>query len=271
MEIEFKDVSFYYNVGLVNEERVLNNINLIIEKGKIYGITGKSGSGKTTLIQLIKGVLKPTSGNIFIDHKIVNSNSRLYEDINIGYVTQFSEDYLIEDSVDKELGYIVENNIYKKLCALSMLELSEEYLNKKIKELSFSDKRLISIVEALTYAPKILILDEPGIGLDKFNKEKLIKMLKKINNKYKITIIIVSHDINLLNQIVGELVILNNGKILYKGSKEDAYKKNALLSKNNIEKPKILDFINLVQKEKNIKLGNYDDVRELIKAVYRNV
>lgn len=271
MEIIFNDVSFNYNVGLINEEQVLKNITLSFESGKIYGITGKSGSGKTTLIQLIKGVILPTSGNIVIDKKIVNKSSKFYENKKIGYVPQFSEDYFLEDSVDKELGYIVGNNTYIKLNSLNMVGLSEDYMNKKINELSFSDKRLISIAATLTYAPRILILDEPGLGLDRFNKEKLIKLLKNINNKYKVTIIIVSHDINLLNQIVSEIIILKDGKILSQGSKEDIFKKTSLLNKNNIESPKILDFINFVQKEKNIKLGSYDDVRDLIKAVYRNV
>ncbi len=266
MEVIIKDVSYSYD----KEKEVLKEINLTINGGLIYGITGKSGSGKSTLLELINGAYIPTKGSILVDNILLTRKYRDFLNNKIGLVSQFTDDLFLEKAVIEDIRYSL-NDINKIIKSLNMVGLNETYLNRSIDTLSSGEKRLIAIATQLVKTPSLLILDEPGLGLDRVNKLNLINLLKNINKKYKVTIIIVSHDINFLNMIVDHIIILEEGKILTQGKKEEVFKKITLLKKHEIELPKILEFTNMVQKEKNVKLGTYDDVKDLIKAVYRNV
>lgn len=266
MEIEVRDVSYFY-INNSSKIEALKDISFNIKKGTINGILGKSGSGKTTLLNLIYGAFIPSTGYI-TGNKVLTNAPKIRR--NIGFVPQFNDEYFLEKTVLEELK-LTSKSIKKIISALNMVGLDAEYLKRYIKSLSSGEKRLVAIASALINAPSLLLLDEPGLGLDKINKNRLINLLKKINQKHKVTIIISSHDINLLNSLATELIILKDGKVLLEGSKEEVFKKHSLLNKNNIELPSIIEFINKVYKEKDIKLGNYDDVKDLIKAVYRNV
>lgn len=270
MEVIIDNVFYTYNKGLKNEKKAIKELNIVFNEGKIYGITGKSGSGKTTLLELINGSLIPSSGKVLIDGLILKPDYRTFLNNKIGLVSQFTEDLFLEKTVIEDIKYSLVN-INKIIKSLNMVGLNETYLNRNINTLSSGEKRLVALSTQLVKTPNLLLLDEPGLGLDRIKKQNLVNILKNINKKYKVTIVIVSHDINLLNMIIDDLLILEDGKILTQGKKEDVFKKITLLKKHDIELPKILEFTNLVHKEKNIKLGIYDDVKDLIKAVYRNV
>lgn len=265
MGIILNDVSYTYNNGLIKEKQALKDINLNFNDGKIYGIAGKSGSGKSTLVELINESIKPTKGVI----------TKTISKTDICIVNQFTDEQFLMNTVKEELEYsLIDRNIKinnQILKALDMVGLNIYYLSQNPRQLSSGEKRLISIASALVCSPRVLILDEPALGLDRINKKNLVRTLKRINNKYDVTIIIVSHDIDFLNLLIDEIIILEDGKLLSSGKKEDIFKKTAFLKRHGIEIPKILEFSNKVQKEKNIKLGIYDDVKDLIKAVYRNV
>lgn len=264
MAIILKDVSYTYNEGLIKEKKAITDINFEFVDNKIYGITGKSGSGKSTLVKLICSYLSPTKGKVI---KELNKK-------NIGMVTQFVEEQILMNKVKEELDYSLMGRTKSQsrmIQALNMVGLSADYLNRNPRKLSSGEKRLVYIAISLVISPKLLILDEPALGLDRINKMNIIRTLKRINNKYGVTIIIVSHDIEFLNQLIDDLIILEDGKILTSGKKDEVFKKISFLNRHGIEIPKILSFINTVRTEKKIKLEISNDVRDLIKEVYRNV
>jgi energy-coupling factor transport system ATP-binding protein len=248
----------------------VDNLNLEMEDNKIYGLIGESGSGKTTLLELIDGLLKPTSGEI-----IINDTTNIKEiRKDIGFIFQFPEEQFFEITVKKEIEYSLHNfNIRKDkvIDAVNLVGLNESILSKKIKELSNGEKRLVAIASVLVYNPKIILLDEPTIGLDNKNKSKLIWLIKQLKNTYNKTIIISSHDIDLLYDLCDDLIVLNDGKLIMYGDPVSVYKEEELLEKYNIELPSILKFERIVNKNKGIKLMHTTSINDLIKEIYRNV
>lgn len=255
--IKFKEVECRLNI----EKPILKDLNIDILDGFIYGIIGNSESGKTSFLELINKTKPITKGEIILNTK------------KIAFVN-YKEDFLM-DTIEKELKEVlVEKNIKNNsliLKSLNMVGLNKYYLALNTNKISLSEKRLLSISKALITSPKVLLLDDITSGLDRNSKKELLRLLKDINKKYNVTILIASNDINFINLISTHLIVLDNGKVIVEGLKENVFNKDALLNKRKINLPDILEFINKVEDENKIKLGIYDDVKDLIKAVYRNV
>ncbi len=253
----------------INNVKSIDNISIDLEDNEINGIIGKSGSGKTTLLELIDSLLKPISGKITVNDNTSNKDIRK----EIGFLFQFPEEQFFEENVKKEINFALKNFKNKKnkvIDALRLVGLNEEYLNKKLNELSSGEKRLVAMASILVYNPKIILLDEPTVGLDNKNKNKIIKIIKMLKNKYDKTIIIVSHDIDMLYNICDKLIVIDNGKLIMYGDTDSIYKEKDIIKKYSIIEPKIIQFEKLVKEKKNIKLMHTTCINDLIKEVYRN-
>lgn len=267
MEIILDDIKHVYN----NRITALNNINLNISENKIYGIIGATGSGKTTLVEIIDKLIIPTKGKIKIDNYQKRDFRR-----NIGLIFQSPEEQFFELTVEKEMLFALNNfkigDKSKKIKkALSMMGMSETILEKNPFELSNGEKRMVAIASILAYNPQTIILDEPTVGLDDKNKRVLLNLLRRLNIRYNKKIIIISHDIDMIYRIVDNVIVMKDGNVLVEGNKNEVFNNVEMLEKNNIVIPNIVKFENIVLKNKKIKLGSYDDIKDLIKAVYRNV
>lgn len=268
MAIVLNHVSHKYNE--FSKDNSINDISLEIPDNKIIGIIGKSGSGKTTLLQLINGLIKPTSGSIKIDD--ISDISKLRR--NIGLVFQLPEQQFFEVNVEKEIGFALKNfNMSKSKIkeSLKLVGFEDSYLKRNLNELSNGEKRIIAILSVLVYNPKIILFDEPTIGLDYKNKKKIIQLIKMLKNRYNKTIIIVSHDIDMLYEMVDDIIVLDKGKLIMYGDPESIFKENDIVKEYDIDMPKIIKFEMLVKDKKNIKLMHTTSINDLIKEVYRNV
>jgi energy-coupling factor transport system ATP-binding protein len=154
--------------------------------------------------------------------------------------------------------------------ALKMVGLNKDYLYRNPFTLSSGEKRKIAIASILAYNPSIIILDEPTIGLDSISKKKLVELIRTLKNRYKKTIILVSHDVDLIHQISDKIIVLNDGKVVLDGNKYDVFKHEAELKKYGIKLPKAIEFSNLVYKKTGKKIGYRDDINDILKDVYRN-
>ena len=130
---------------------------------------------------------------------------------------------------------------------------------------------MVGVASILIYNPNIILFDEPTIGLDYNNKKKVIQLIKNLKNRFGKTIIIVSHDVDLLYELCDKLIIINDGKLLLYEDTLSLYKEMDIINKHNIPVPGIVQFENYVKSNKNIKLMNSKTVNDLIKEVYRNV
>ncbi len=282
MEIKFNNVSFSYNVKSPLEKEVLKDINIEIENGKITGLIGKSGSGKSTMVQLINVLNFPTKGNLEVGTFIIDSKKRKIKKVNdlrvnIGLIFQFPEEQFFNMTVFDEISFGMKYfkfktaDIEKRVVnALKMVGLNKDYLYRNPFTLSSGEKRKIAIASILAYNPSIIILDEPTIGLDSISKKKLVELIRTLKNRYKKTIILVSHDVDLVHQISDKIIVLNDGKVVLDGNKYDVFKHEAELKKYGIKLPKAIEFSNLVYKKTGKKIGYRDDINDILKDVYRN-
>lgn len=276
MEIKFDKVHFTYDKINFHKREVLNNINLIFKEGKINALIGKSGSGKTTLVEIIYGVLRPSSGNVLIDNVIMNEETKERIRFDIGMVFQDVNEQFFNKTVKEELeanlklyNYRIDELQKRIIDALIMVGLSDEYLNLNISLLSSGEKKKVALASALVLNPKILILDEPMVGLDLKSKKELIKLLRLLKNRYKKTIVIISNNLDFILENVDYVYVLNDKKIVMEGKKLDVFKQVDKLKKYGIIVPNIIFFEDLVLKKKGIKLGYRDEINDLIKDIYR--
>ena len=280
MEVKFNDVYYVYNEKTPISKMVLGNINATFKEGTINGIVGKSGSGKTTLIELINALIIPTKGKIEVGSNVI-SKTRKIKNVNnlrykIGLVFQIPEEQFFCNTVKEEIEFGMKyfkksvKSIEKHVSdALLMVGLDDSYLNRNPFTLSSGEMRKVAIASILAFNPKVIILDEPTIGLDNQSKKNLIKIIKLLKTRYKKTIIIVSNDTDFLLQLVDHVILLDKGKIVYDGNKYEVFKQD--LEKFGLKRPKIIEFEQMVLEKKNIKIGYRDDINDLMKDVYRYV
>jgi energy-coupling factor transport system ATP-binding protein len=280
MEIEFENVSYTYDN--IEKNEVLKEISTKIIKEKINIIIGPSGSGKTTFIELINALLLPSKGKVKVGNFILE-NKRKIKDIkqlrfDVGLVFQFPEEQFFKETVQKEIAFGLKYFKYKLdvldkriIDALKMVGLDETYLNRNPLHLSDGEKRKVAIASILVFNPNVLVLDEPTVGLVNKSRKDLLRLILRLKKNYKKTIIMVSHDLDVLYPIGDNYIVLSEGKLLITGSREEVFKNIRLLKKHNIVVPKIVEFIDRVKEKKGIKLGIEDNTRDLMKVIYRNV
>lgn len=282
MEIKYDKVGYTYNPKTKLKKVALKNITTEIPEGKVTAIIGRSGSGKTTMIEMIDALLFPTTGEVKIDNDILSSDAKI-KNINklrrkVGYVFQFPEDQFFNLSVKKEIEFSLLNFKYKVneldkriSDSLKMVGLDDSYLDRDPFKLSNGEKRKVAIASVLAYNPKVLIFDEPTIGLDYESKKNLIKILRLLKIKYNKTIILISHDVDFIHLISDHVILLDKGSIVASGNKYQILTDSALLEIYHLPMPKVVEFANKVYRNKGVKMGYRDDINDLLKDIYRYV
>ena len=283
MEVKFENVSFSYNTNTSIEKEVLKDLNLTIEEAKITSIIGKSGSGKTTIAELIDFLIVPTEGRIIVGENEITPKKSSLTKIkkirkDVGLVFQFPEEQFFNMTVEDEIAFSLKYYKYKTdelnkrvLDSLKMVGLDESYLKRNPFTLSNGEKRKVAIASVLAINPKVIIFDEPTIGMDNKGKKNFISLLRKLKIRYKKTIILISHDIDFIHVMSDYIYVLNDKKIYMEGNKYDVFKRQKELEDIEINVPKIMEFSNLVKDKKGIKIGYRDNINDLIKDIYRYV
>ena len=255
MSISFKSLSYIYDKDMPYAHTALDNINLDIEEGKITAIIGETGSGKSTLVEHLNALLIPSIGSLeILDHTIVanqkNKNLKALRK-DVGLVFQFSEYQLFEETIIKDVAFGPFNfgcppkeSVTRAATALKMVGLDETYFNESPLEISGGQKRRVAIAGILAIDPKIIVLDEPTAGLDPKGAKEMINLFVALNKQYNKTIIIVSHDNEMVYNYCDDTVVLSKGVIKYHGSTLDLFNNPEKLHELNLLEPQIVEFKN---------------------------
>lgn len=281
MDINFKNVSFVYGEKTPFEKLALDNIDLTIKKGEFVGIIGHTGSGKSTLIQHFNGILKPTSGDVFIgdmntkDKELAKSGLRY----KIGLFFQYPEYQLFEETIEKDIAFGPKN------MGLSEEEVTErvkeameivglDYEAKKDKspfEISGGQKRRVAIAGILAMKPDILILDEPTAGLDPKGRDELFFQIKRLYEKNNITIVLISHSMEDVAKLVNRIIIMKNGHIHLDKSTKEAFSDVDDLKKVGLNVPQITELMDILRKKGHHFSKNILTVDEAFNEIKREL
>ncbi|QIB27114.1 energy-coupling factor transporter ATPase [Caloranaerobacter azorensis] len=259
MSIIIKNLTHIYNPKSPFETKALDNINLEIDKGEFIGLIGHTGSGKSTFIQHLNGLLKPTSGKIFINGLDITSKDVSLKEIRqkVGLVFQYAEYQLFEETVAKDIAFgpknlgLSEDEIEKRVKeSMEMVGLNYEALKDRSPfELSGGQKRRVAIAGILAMKPEILILDEPTAGLDPKGRDEILGQIKRLHEKYKITIILVSHSMEDIAKLVDRLIVMYRGKIVMNGTPREIFSKSEELERLGLGIPQITYFMKALKKK----------------------
>jgi len=250
--IKIEKLNFKYN-----ENQVFNNLDLNIEKASFVSIIGPNGSGKSTLIKILTGLLLNYEGYINIDG--YNLNDFYLKEIRrkIGVVFDNPDNHFVGETVIDDLAFSLENLQYSReditnsINEISKIFKLEDILYEEPRNLTNSQKQKVAIAGSLIFNPKILILDEALHQLTPSDKNEILNILKKYQKERKLTIIMITH--NLENTLYSNrIVVLNEGKIYLDGSLEQVYEQKEKLSKLKLNLPFIINLSYKLQEEKII-------------------
>ena len=244
--IKIKNLVKKYQLNNGKELLAVNNVNLDIEQGDIYGIMGLSGAGKSTLIRLLNRLEEPTSGEILVKQEIVDKKDNTvtgYEDKNIlkfnmkmlreyrkktGMIFQHFN-LLNSRNVAENVAFPLEISKWKKKDIekrvdelLEIVGLSDKKLNYP-EQLSGGQKQRVAIARALANNPKILLSDEATSALDPRTTNSILELLKDINKKFGITIILITHQMEVIKKICNKTAIMSDGQIIEKGETKEIF------------------------------------------------
>lgn len=282
MAINFKSLTYIYDEGMPYAHKALDDINLSLIEGKITAVIGQTGSGKSTLVEHLNALLLPSFGSLeILDRTIVakqkNTGLKALRK-EVGLVFQFSEYQLFEETILKDVAFGPKNYgaseqeaIQKAKEALKLVGIEEKYYDISPLDVSGGQKRRIAIAGILALEPKILVLDEPTAGLDPKGASEMINIFINLNKQKNTTIIIVSHDNEMVYNFADYTILMDHGKVIFNGLTLDLFNNKELSDKYNLLKPKIVLFKELLTKN-GFKIDpNIRTIEELSKYLAKEI
>ena len=246
--LELKNLSYVYGTGTPFEKTAVNNLSLSIEKGEFIGIMGHTGSGKSTLVQMLNGLMKPTSGQVLLDGEDIWANPKDIRKIRfkVGMVFQYPEYQLFEETVAKDIAFGPTNmgksgaELEKAVNdAARFTGLKDELLEKSPFDLSGGEKRRAAIAGVIAMNPEVLVLDEPTAGLDPMGRDVLLSQIVQYHKERKNTVILVSHSMEDIARVADKIIVMNKSNLVMFDKTKEVFSKGRELEKIGLRVPQI--------------------------------
>lgn len=265
MQITFENVSADYVIGPIRTPRVLNSINLTLKQGSFTAVIGPTGAGKSSLLKAMNGLLIPTKGHVKIGHDRITSqnNKQALKKIRkkVGLVFQFPESQLFAKTVEKDicfgpLNFGVPFKEAKEIARKTIMQvgLDQNILTKSPFSLSGGQKRRVAIAGVLATKPEVLILDEPGAGLDPEGKKKIFSLISHLNQKHRMTIVLVTHDMDDVISYADHVIVMEKGCAVIQGPVREVFSLKEKLEDYHLDVPEVLRFQLKIEQETGMKL-----------------
>ena len=279
MPVRFDDVFYTYQPKSPFKSEALRGVSLEIKDGSFTCIVGHTGSGKSTLIQQMNGLLIPSSGTVFVNDFTVQKSRKSLKNLQnlrkeVGIVFQFARYQLFEETIEADVAFGPMNFGVKKEEALQIAHeclqtvgIDESLYKRSPFEISGGQRRRVAIAGILALRPKILVLDEPTAGLDPRGAQEILKFFKELNDKGT-TIVLVTHDINIVFEYATDVIVMNEGKLELQCSPDALFKED--VEKYSLETPLIQKTVNLCL-EKGLKIdpSKIHNITELAQEIAR--
>lgn len=281
MQIDVKNLTYVYSESSRDlSVKALDNVSLIINEGEFFGIIGQTGSGKTTFVQHLNGLIKiaKDKGEIQIGEFCLQDKKCDFKGLRskIGMVFQYPEHQLFAETVFEDVAFALKN-FEKELSesqmeervrqAIELVGLNYEQVKDKSPfELSGGQKRRVAIAGVIVSRPEILVLDEPAAGLDPVGKRDFLSLLHSLHKNFVKTIIIVSHDMNLVAEHCTKTAVFSHGKICAVGSPKEIFSDYNLIESLSLDLPTTAKVVRELSK-KGINIDCDLTVKDFVRAV----
>lgn len=256
--LSLQHVSYIYSPGTAYEKVALDDVNLSLGKGEIVGLAGHTGSGKSTMIQLLNGLLKPTSGTVTFEGKDIHAKgySGNYLRSKVGMVFQYPEHQMICDTVWEDVAFgPSKQGLTGEACetrveeALRFVDLPEKYYQASPLQLSDGQKRRVAIAGVLAMHPEYIILDEPAAGLDAAGKREIFDRIRRMSREQGIGVLLVSHSMEDLAEYADRIIVLDDGKKILDDRPAQIFAKRETLADCGLDVPEAVKFADRLRAE----------------------
>ena len=247
-KLSLKNISYTYGEGTPFEIKALEDVSLDIKSGVITGLIGHTGSGKSTLVQMLNGLLKPSSGQVLLDGKDIWEKPKEIFKVRyqVGLVMQYPEYQLFEETVRKDIAYaptnmgLSEDEIEARVLeAADFAGVDRSLLDKSPFDLSGGQKRRVAIAGIMAMRPDVLVLDEPAAGLDPRGKNLILSGIRDYQRKTGAAVVLVSHSMEDMAKYCDEIIVMANAKLVMQGSCDEIFSKSSSLTNIGLDVPQI--------------------------------
>lgn len=274
--LKTEDLTYQYSIGTPFEKTAVDHVNLEIEEGAFVGIIGHTGSGKSTLIQHFNGLIRPTSGKIYLDGTDIWADKTNIRQVRfqVGLVFQYPEYQIFEDTVYKDIAFgprnmgLSEAEIKERVEeTAALVGLTQAQLNQSPFDLSGGQKRRVAIAGVMALLPKVLILDEPTAGLDPKGREDILREIRRYHKETGRTVLLVSHSMEDMANCAEKILVMNAGKVFCYDTVENVFRQAKALQEIGLAVPQITR-VCMQLREQGIPLS--DDIYT-VEAAYQQI
>lgn len=246
--IRVEKLTHTYGEGTPFRRSAVEDMSLSIYRGEFLGIIGHTGSGKSTMIQHLNGLLKPTSGCVYLDGRDIWADPKKIRDVRfrVGLVFQYPEYQLFEETVYQDIAFgptnmgLSKDEVDKRIhAAIRFAGLKEDILEKSPFALSGGQKRRVAIAGVIAMEPEVLVLDEPTAGLDPQGRKELLANIQAYHKERGTTIVLVSHSMDEIAQNVDRIVVLSDAHVLMSGTPRKVFSHGEELIRAGLDVPQI--------------------------------
>ena len=255
--LETKNLTYTYGAGTPFEKTAVENVNLSVEKGAFVGVIGHTGSGKSTLIQMLNGLIRPTSGQVLLNGEDIWAKPKEIRRVRfqVGMVFQYPEYQLFEETVIKDImfgpknmGLSDEEALKRAKEAAHFTDLKPELLEKSPFELSGGEKRRAAIAGVIAMDPEVLILDEPAAGLDPKGRDVILAQISEYHRQRGNTILLVSHSMEDIGRVADRVLVMNNAHAEMYDETRAVFSRGELLEPMGLRLPQITSIMRRLRK-----------------------
>ena len=255
--LETRNLTYKYGIGTPFEKTAVEDVSIEIERGEFLGVIGHTGSGKSTLIQMLNGLIRPTSGQVLLEGKDIWAEPKKIRDVRfkVGMVFQYPEYQLFEEAVLEDIMFGPKNMGLSDAQAQARAEeaaaftgLKPELLEKSPFELSGGEKRRAAIAGVIAMDPEVLVLVEPTAGLDPRGRDVLLTQITQYHKKRGNTVLLVSHSMEDIGRTADRLLVMNSSRCAYLAPTQEVFAQSGSLEEMGLRVPQITKIVQALER-----------------------